>query len=231
MLNQYFKKDCKELIKDIKDSGIKVNCILTDPPYNISKKSGTLETLNRNGFDFGDWDYNFNQTDWLDGIGEIMTKDASILIFNAWKNLGTIAKKLEEEGFEIKDLIRWIKPNPLPINTDRRYVSDYEFIIWAARGKWTFKNPFTRGYLKPEIVCPTTPPTQRIHPTQKPEELIRHLLLVHTNEDDIVLDPFCGSKAIPTTCFKTGRKFIAGDINLDDYKKEEDENQVKLCCD
>lgn len=228
MLNKYFKKDCKELIEDIRKSGIKVNCILTDPPYNISKKSGKLDTMKRNGFDFGDWDYNFNQTDWLDSIGDIMTKDASILIFNSWRNLGEIAKKLEDEGFEIKDLIRWIKPNPLPINTDRRYVSDYEFIIWAARGKWTFKNPYATRYLKPEIVCSTTPNSQRIHPTQKPVELIRELISVHTLEGDTVLDPFCGSKAIPNTCLKYRRNFIAGDINLDDYQKEHDERQSKL---
>jgi len=41
----------------------------------------------------------------------------------------TIVNALEANGFIVKDLFRWIKPNPMPRNTNRRYVTDYEMAV------------------------------------------------------------------------------------------------------
>ena len=47
------------------------------------------------------------------------------------------------------------------------------------------------------------------HPTQKPEKLVAKLILAHTDEDDLVIDPFSGSGTTAVTCFKLKRNFIA----------------------
>lgn len=211
--NTIFHEDCKKLISRMKKENIKIDCIITDPPYNISRKNN-FKTINRNGIDFGEWDKNFDQLDWLDGISDIFGKNGSIIIFNDWKNLGKIANKLESEGFAIKDIIRWIKPNPMPRNTSRRYVTDYEFAIWAARGKWTFNNENPKGkYLKPEYTYSSPSGTNRIHPTQKPAELIENIIKIHTNEGDIIFDPFSGSGEISLRAYNLNRIFIASEIN------------------
>lgn len=49
------------------------------------------------------------------------------------------------------------------------------------------------------------------HPTQKPEELIRKLILASSNVGDIVLDPFCGSGTTPVCAEQLQRKWIACD--------------------
>ena len=51
-----------------------------------------------------------------------------------------IVDALEKNGFEIKDLIRWKKTNPMPRNRDRRFITDYEVAVWAVQrgAKWTF---------------------------------------------------------------------------------------------
>ncbi|MBR1853646.1 MAG: site-specific DNA-methyltransferase [Lachnospiraceae bacterium] len=49
------------------------------------------------------------------------------------------------------------------------------------------------------------------HPTQKPEALIRKILLASTNEGDTVVDPFSGSGTTAVAASQLNRKFIVND--------------------
>ncbi|MGI5869974.1 MAG: DNA-methyltransferase [Kiritimatiellia bacterium] len=51
------------------------------------------------------------------------------------------------------------------------------------------------------------------HPTQKPEELLRKLVLASSNPGDTVLDPFCGSGTTPVCAEQLGRKWLACDLS------------------
>ena len=48
----------------------------------------------------------------------------------------------------------------------------------------------------------------RIHPTQKPVELMEYLIKTYTNENEIVLDNTMGSGTTGLACLKTNRQFI-----------------------
>ena len=87
---------------------IKVDCIITDPPYNIAKDNN-FNTMGRAGIDFGEWDKGFDLFSWLNNIEKITKSNGSMIIFNDWKNIGNIAKYCEDKGFEIKDMLRWKK--------------------------------------------------------------------------------------------------------------------------
>jgi len=50
------------------------------------------------------------------------------------------------------------------------------------------------------------------HPTQKPEELLRKLLLATSNVGETVLDPFCGSGTTPVCAEQLNRKWMACDL-------------------
>ena len=50
------------------------------------------------------------------------------------------------------------------------------------------------------------------HPTQKPLELLRRVILASTNENDLILDPFTGSSTTGIMALKLGRKFIGIDL-------------------
>ena len=202
-----------------------VDLILTDPPYNISKDNN-FKTIGRAGIDFGKWDKNFDQLSWLDDITNIVSKNGSIIIFNDWKNMGMISAKLEKEGFEIKDLIRWIKPSPMPRNVNRRYVTDFEFAIWAVKkgAKWTFNKLSDKPYMIPEYTSTVPIGASRIHPTQKPEKLISEIIKVHSNPGDIIFDPFSGSGTISCCADQLDRYYIASEIN----KKYYDESILRI---
>lgn len=52
------------------------------------------------------------------------------------------------------------------------------------------------------------------YPTQKPEELLKKIILASSNEGDIVFDCFMGSGTTQAVAMKLGRRFIGADINL-----------------
>ena len=58
------------------------------------------------------------------------------------------------------------------------------------------------------MVCKKKTP----HPTQKPEELVRKIILASSDENDIVLDPFSGSGTTPVCAEQLNRKWLACDL-------------------
>ena len=54
---------------------------------------------------------------------------------------------------------------------------------------------------------------QSRHPCEKPEDLISHIIDVSSNENDVVVDMFCGSCVVPKCCDAMNRRCIAGDID------------------
>lgn len=56
------------------------------------------------------------------------------------------------------------------------------------------------------------------HPTQKPEELLRKLILASSNENDIVIDPFSGSGTTIVVAEQLGRKWSGCDLSSE-YNK------------
>ncbi len=57
-----------------------------------------------------------------------------------------------------------------------------------------------------------------LHPTQKPLKLMNALIELTTKENQIVLDPFCGSGSTLISAYNTGRKYIGIELNKEYYK-------------
>ena len=217
-MEQLYNRDSLQLMKEIPANS--VDAIITDPPYNISRDNN-FTTMGRAGIDFGEWDKDFDLTSWIKVAEPLLKKGGNIVIFNSWKNMTNITKSLEENGFEVKDLIRWKKTNAMPRNRDRRFITDYEVAVWAVKkgGKWTF-NRLSDTYEIPEIVGGLTPKSEKIeggHPTQKPVYVMKWLIERLTNEGDVVLDPFMGSGTTGVACKNLNRKFIGVELDENYY--------------
>lgn len=208
--------DYKKLVEELTAKGVKVDLVLTDPPYCVSRTHQLgFSNMGRSGMNYGEWDYNFDQTEWIDLVSPLIKEGGSIIIFNDWKNSSFLVENLEKNGFQIKDLLRWEKTNPMPRNVNSRYVADYEFAIWAVKGKkkWTFNKPDNVSYLRPKFVSGVVlGGKKRIHPTQKSLDLFKNLIIIHSNENDLIFDPFSGSGTTAVACKETGRNFIGCEI-------------------
>lgn len=219
---ELYNEDYKKTIKRLKKSKIILDAVITDPPYGVSRKNQLgYSNMGRSGMNYGEWDYDFNQKKWIREVSDLIKPGGTIIIFNDWKNLGQISEQLEKCGFIVKDIIRWIKTNPMPRNVCRRYVNDCEFAVWAVKeGKpWTFNKPDDVGYLKPEIITGVVPGgKKRLHPTQKHIEVMEKLIEIHTKENDLIYDPFMGSGTTVLAAKNKNRNVIGSEIDEKYFK-------------
>ncbi len=203
------KGDCLEKMKEIESGS--VDAIITDPPYNIAKDNN-FNTMGRAGIDFGEWDKGADLFSYIDECFRVLNKNGSFIVFNDWKNLGDISRYSEKLGFITKDMIRLEKSNPMPRNRDRRYITDYECAIWFTmpKAKWIF-NRQDEKYQRPKFIKSID---KGFHPTQKSLSLMEDLLKIHSNENNVILDPFMGSGTTGVACKNLNRSFIG--IEMDD---------------
>lgn len=205
----------KLLVKLPKNS---VRLLLTDPPYNVSRKNG-LTSMGRHGLEFGEWDVNFDQTAWLELAAPAIMPGGSIVIFNDWQNLGDISRRLKELGFDVKRKLSWIKNNPFPRNITRSFVQATEDALWAVKKsnkqKWVFNKSVNKSYETGLFVYPTQ---KSDHPTKKPTELFKELCEILSNHGDLVVDPFAGAGTLACAAELTNRKHISFEANKDYYE-------------
>ena len=92
-----YKGNCIDLMKDMQ---IKVDAVITDPPYNVSRKNNftTMSSAHRQGMDFGEWDKDFDITAFIPVASNVLKENGNFVIFNAWENLGEIKRVCEENN-------------------------------------------------------------------------------------------------------------------------------------
>jgi len=106
---------------------------------------------------------------------------------------------------DINEYLFWIKPISTK-NTSRRYSRFVEMIfvyhlqdaIWNANRNWA---QYTNVFM--DLVD-----DNHKHPFRKPLSLLERLVLNHSVENDVILDPFCGSAPLLEVCNRTKRNFI-----------------------
>lgn len=207
-----YNADSYTFIQQMLENKVKVHHIITDPPYNISKPNNfSSMRQRRQGVDFGIWDKGFDLLSWIPQYAEILDKNGSMIIFCSYRFLSFITQALESSNMIVKDVLIWQKSNPMPRNTTRRYVQDLEFAVWAVKSgaKWVFNKPSDVPYLRSIFTHALVSGREKLgHPTQKSLKLMKDLIQIHTNPNDVVLDPFMGSGSTGAACLDLGREFI-----------------------
>lgn len=215
ILMRLINGDAYKVFDELLEEGVKVDHIITDPPYNISKDNnfGTMERP-RTGIDFGEWDNgNFDLYSWIPKYSKLLKNNGSMIIFCSYLYLSHIIDTLnsEESGMKVKDVIIWQKSNPMPRNINRRYVQDMEFAVWAVKkkAKWVFNKPENKPYLRALFTTSTVSGSEKLgHPTQKSLKLMEELVSIHSNPNQLILDPFMGSGTTGVAALNLGRDFI-----------------------
>ncbi len=205
------------LIDELIKNNVKVNHIITDPPYNISHENN-FNTLKcpRYGVDFGEWDKNFDLFSWIPKYEKILDQNGSMIVFCSYRFISFIIKTMEESDLDVKDVLIWKKTNPMPRNIERRYVQDMEFAVWGVKkgSKWVFNKDKSKPYMRSMFETSIVSGNERTnHPTQKSLKLMQDIIKIHTNENDIIIDPFMGSGTTGLACLNLNRQFIG--IELD----------------
>lgn len=224
-LNKIYNEDCVQGMRKIDEGSISL--ILTDPPYEISRKSNYASSAPtgrdtdrfRISIDFGSWDAKkaFDIGAMIKESYRCLKKGGYIVCFyDLWK-IETLKSIMEEAGFKQIRFIEWVKTNPVPINSKVNYLTNArEVAVCAVKGS----NPcFNSKYDNGIYSFPIAHPKDRLHPTQKPVELFRSIIQKHTKEDDTVLDCCVGSGTTAVAYIEDGRKFIGFETSEEYFKK------------
>lgn len=225
--------DTFELLKAIPEETIDI--VFADPPYFLSNNgitcaSGRMVSVNK-----GKWDkqnsfedkHNFNR-EWIKACKRVLKPDGTIWISGTLHNIYSIGVALEQEGFKILNNITWQKTNPPPNLACKCFTHSTETILWAKKenGKPFFnyslmKELNNNKQMKDVWTGSITKPSEKKygkHPTQKPLYLLERIIQASTRENDLVLDPFCGSSTTGVACKMLNRKYIGID-NEEEYIK------------
>lgn len=236
MENKYelYNEECLNKMDDMIKNKIKVDLILCDLPYGVTRN---------------DWDKDIiNLEELWKRYNKLIKENGAIVLFGQDKftaklmmsniknhKYNLIWDKVLTSGFlnanrmplrQHEDICIFYKKLPCynPIKTlgdkpshskGNKKMSDYknnnygEFEIIDNKekhGNWKFPTSILK-FEKPH-------PSKCVHPTQKPVELLEYLIKTFSNENDLVLDNTMGSGSTGVACMNTNRRFIG--IELDE---------------
>ena len=221
-------KDTFRTLKKFEEKSI--DMIFADPPYFLSNDGITCSGGKMVSVNKGNWDRQLSVRDkfkynkqWIKECKRILKDDGTIWISGTLHNIYSIGMALEEEGFKILNNITWQKTNPPPNLACKTFTHSTETILWAKKDipkvKYKFnyeimKQMNNNKQMKDVWTTSLTKPSEKKqgkHPTQKPLEILEKIILASTDEDDIIMDPFCGSGTTGIAAHKLKRKFIGID--------------------
>ena len=228
--------DCIDILSQLPENS--VDMIFADPPYNLSNggftvHAGRMVSVNKGMWDisrgFSD-DYDFHYR-WLGACKRVLKPHGTLWVSGTYHSIYQSGHALQALGYHILNDISWFKPNASPNLSCRFFTASHETIIWARKDKKS-KHTFNYSLMKdghwPEdsikkpskqmrsvwSVNPPKPEEKKYgkHPTQKPLELLKRIVLSSTNKGDVILDPFTGSSTTGIASVLNNRKFIGIDM-------------------
>lgn len=233
LLNQIIHGDCIETMQQIPSDSIDVT--FADPPFNLKKKYGTYRD-EKDIHDYLSW-----CKKWILEMVRITKPSGSIFLHNIPKWLTYYTGFLNEVA-DFRHWIAWDAPTA-PMGKTLQ-PSHYGILFYAKNQRenkfYEIRYPHKRcrkcGYLlkdyggKKKILHPFGPLVSDIwsdihrirhnkhrdpHPCQLPVHLLERILLMSTDEGDVVLDPFMGTGTTAVAAARLGRNVIGIDIDFE----------------
>lgn len=231
LINQIIHGDCLEVMRQIPSDSVDIT--FADPPFNLKKKYNTYED-HKDEDAYLDW-----CREWLFEMVRITKPSGSIFVHNIPKWLTHYAGFLNEFA-TFRHWIAWDAPTA-PMGKTLQ-PSHYGILFYAKNPKenkfYEIRYPHKRcrkcGYLlkdyggKKKILHPFGPlvsdtwsDIHRIrhnkhrdaHPCQLPVHLLERLILMSSDEGDVILDPFIGTGTTAVAAARLGRNVIGIDVD------------------
>ena len=230
-INQIIHGDCIESMQQIPSDSIDVT--FADPPFNLKKKYGSYKD-EKGTDDYLNW-----CKQWILEMVRITKPSGSVFLHNIPKWLTYYTGFLNEVA-DFRHWIAWDAPTA-PMGKTLQ-PSHYGILFYAKNQRenkfYKIRYPHKRcrkcGYLlkdyggKKKILHPFGPLVPDVwsdihrirhnkhrdpHPCQLPVHLLERLLLMSTDEGDVILDPFMGTGTTAVAAARLGRHVIGIDID------------------
>ncbi|MFQ3610287.1 MAG: site-specific DNA-methyltransferase [Fimbriimonadales bacterium] len=181
------------------------------------------------------WDeeayWKFTQ-EWIQLARDLLLPNGSLYVSCTYHNIGEVIMSGKKIGLRINNILTWRKTNPMPNLTKRTFTHATEYVVWFVKGSgWKFNYEAVKS-LNPHrsisgaakqmsdfwdfVEFPSVQGAERLrredgralHPTQKPESLLKIIITASSDPEDIVLDPFLGTGTTAVVAHQLGRRWI-----------------------
>lgn len=229
--------DCLEVMNKFIEDGLKVDLILTDPPFETSACK---------------WDKHIPFIPMWECLKELIKKNRAIVLMGTepftsklinsnldmwkynwtWKKeSGTNFLNSKYQPMKVTEDIcvfgegatSWVKSGENLIYNPQMTYGAKPYKAYSglqkpnsavARDKnFMYRKKGSDGSRYPTNVLEFIRDKDKVHPTQKPVALMEYLIRTYSNEGDLVLDFTAGSFTTGVACVNTNRKFIGIDIS------------------
>ena len=230
LVDTILNKDCLTGLAELQSGS--VDLVFADPPYNL-QLTGELTRPDQSVVDGvnNSWDqfdsfkaYDHFSEAWLKECHRVLKPNGAIWVIGSYHNIFRLGKTLQDLGFWILNDVIWRKTNPMPNFRGRRFTNAHETLIWAAKSpksKYQFNYDSMKMLnedlqMRSDWTLPICNGQERlkdkagkkIHPTQKPENLLSRVILATTKPGDVILDPFFGTGTTGAVAKRLGRHYI-----------------------
>jgi site-specific DNA-methyltransferase (adenine-specific) len=244
--NIFYNEDCLLALKDIKDKSI--DLIFADAPYNIGKDFGNDSDKWKDYKEYLKWCYN-----WIDECFRILKDNGTFYIMTSTQYMPYLDVYVSE-NYNVVNRIVWTYDSSgvQAKNKFGSLYEPIIMCTKTSKSKYTFNAEdilieAKTGSERKLIDYRKNPPqpynTKKVpgnvwnmnrvrfrmaeyqnHPTQKPEELLKRVILASSNKGDVVLDPFSGSFTTCKVALDLDRKCIGIELNPEYF-----ENGLRRC--
>lgn len=218
--------DSLKLGLELAQSGVKVDAVITDPPYIIKHLGGggCFQESNRKMFNPEESGINKIREGYdiqaHMGVWTTALDAKNVVCFCSNDQVADTFNAMKEAGLSPTIMV-WHKYNACPM-TNNTFMPDVEyFVVGRLMG----------GYINNDVPTSFKSRVKRYpmvtergwHPTPKPLSLMRELVEVLCPENGLVFEPFGGSGSTAIACLKSKRNVISVEMNDDYYPKMVDE--------
>ena len=187
-----------------------VDCIVTDPPFGLGmfregQTTAGTRLAEQAGHMYDDDPYEIMNM--LDEVfmhaARVLKPDGHVYCFFHMTRYEEVFQMLRKHFGTCEETpLIWAKNTPGVGDPNQMWVYSYEPILWVNRGRHLVK-PQAFNVLKYD----TIPHRSKIHPTEKPAVLLRHLISASCVEKELVMDPFAGSGSTLVAAIRCGCRF------------------------
>lgn len=250
-----YQGNCLDILEQFQEDTF--DMIFADPPYHLSNGGFTCHAGKAVSVNKGKWDeskgieedFQFHM-DWINACKRVLKPSGTIWISGTYHSVYTCGFALQKSGYKILNDVIWFKPNASPNLSCRYFTASHETLLWAIKdpdAKHTFNYENMKdGEWGDDFIKKPNKQMRSVwsigaikayekkfgkHPTQKPLEVLKRIILASTNKGDLILDPFTGSSTTGIMAMNLGRKFVGIDIEKEyldlSIKRFEDLPRIK----
>lgn len=216
----------------------KAQLVIADIPYNLAENAYAsspqwyVDGDNKNGESkkaksaFFDTDGYFRIPEYMHFCSKMLIKEPkevgkapAMIVFCAFEQMQQIIEYGKKYGFMKSYPLVFVKNysgQVLKANMKIVGATEYAVVLYRDKlPKFNNNNRMIFNWFKWERDTQTL----KIHPTQKPVQLLKQLIEIFTDEGDVVIDPCAGSGSTLRACAEINRSCYGFEIKKDYYKQ------------